>query len=432
MQHDTGKSDINKLDETVQGLQQILNPEDEAPLATQIADAKKTLTDFQKWSKDVDRRFRRIAPLDSQFSDVQLELERLRKLFEFVEKVLPSDAAKAMSFFNKTESENAVKRRSSIASIKQDMATNIMNQTFSGAIQTELIDKMAQTLGPDSAFEMHRDQLSNEVKSHEERMGHEFANLATAIKALQREVQQSAGQTGDLIDRLARVEKRRPATLPESAAVPAAGAGAAVEAPVQVPVSPAARSDTTPKANAITSDSVSRDEVTKLLEDAKNDIRNWLDVLHSTTLKALQQKADSNQLNSILSHLQNAMGADALTTESFALLAKRALLGKCASCDAHMNVDTSKEKRPVPVNKPSPWPSQHSHAPGPLQIRPPLGQAGQSAMPASGIAGSASMGKLPRIPDPRAAKEFPKNRVFKTPSQPEIRQVRTLEQSNDG
>lgn len=412
------------LDTTVQELREILMPTEGPALASTVVSSKKSLDEFQKWSKDMDRKFRRIAPLDSQFSDVQFELERLRKLFEFVEKVLPSDASKAMSFFNKHESEKQAKRES----LRPTMQ-------FSTAMQTDLVDQLATTLGPDVAFEQHRDLLSAEVRDHEERMGSELANLANAIKGLQREMQQNCGKTGDLIDRLSHVEKRR-------AAAPAGPAPVGWTQPSDAKVDPLVLTalpetsdadtitDNAEKVPAVPEDIVSKLEMKKALEETKDDVRNWLDILHQTVISALQLKADSNQMNGIIGKLQNVLGSDGLTTENFAMLAKRALLGKCASCDANFNVDTAISRRPVPVSKPPPWPNQPPVAPGPMQMRAPMGLAA-GGLQASAIAPAYPTGKLPRIPDARTAKEFPKSKIFKNVSQPELRQVRTLEEGPD-
>lgn len=322
---------------------------------------------------------------------------------------------------------------------------------FSGEIQTDLVDKMAKTLGPEVAFEQHREQLSKEVQRHEERISEEFANLTNAIKSLQREVQQSASKTGDVVDRLARVEKQRaqgpaPGPRPPGPAPAPQPPADATRAPTDVAPSSAAEAEegqvnkeestkddvaTMPEGtnpapiNTNSGDGVSKGELAEALEKTKEDVRNWLDMLHSTTITALKQKADSDQLNSVIAHLQKLVGAGELTTENFAFLAKRALLGRCASCDANINVETSHSRRPLGVSKPPPWPNQPVAGPGPSQLRPPMGPAAHAM-----VVSASQANKLPKIQDARAAKD-PKSKMFKNPSQPELRQVRTLEQSND-
>merc|ERR1712157_226442 len=116
--------------------------------------------------------------------------------------------------------------------------------------------------------------------------------------------------------------------------------------------------------------------------------------------------------------LQQAMGAHGMTTDNFAVLARRALLGRCVSCDADINVDLGNVKRPPPVSRPTPYPNN-----------PPPGAAITMRPPAAPPPGQMPAVILPRISDNRASKEFPKGRIFKNPSAPDIRQSRSGEQS---
>jgi hypothetical protein len=186
------------LDDAVKELHGILLPEGGPPLGITVANAKTAIADLQKASKDVDRRLRNIAPLDSQFSDVQSELERFRKLFEFVEKVLPPDASKAMSWFNKHEDEKD-------ASLDKQKRKSITPQPPLSTKESQLLNVTAGTLGHEVALEQQREKLLEEVRSYEERMASEFGNLATAIKALQRDMQHTTGKTGDMLDRITRM-----------------------------------------------------------------------------------------------------------------------------------------------------------------------------------------------------------------------------------
>jgi len=407
--------------DTVQDFQRILLPENEPALASIVSNSKRSIAELRKWSSDVDKRLRRIAPLDSQFADVQTELERLRKLFEFVEKVLPSDASKAMSFFN---------RRTEEPKKEKTMRPRAKTEPNPGE-WAETIDIVEETFGPEIAFQQHRETLSEEVRNHEIAMRSEFANLNTAIKNLQRETQQTSNKTGDLIGRIANVESK--ATALAGKGVPAGPAVQAVQAVPDVPVVPqsadvAATIEQTPSPDPPSEDYVSKLGMKVALDETKNDVRRWLDSLNSTVINALQQKADTNQLNHIMAQLQHAAGAEGLNTETFAMLAKRALLGRCASCDTNFDCDTAKINRPPPVSRPPAWSNQPvGMGSGASQIRPPMPLAG---LQASAIAASTAPGRLPKIQDPRTQKDWPKGKIFKSSSSPDVRQVRTLEQND--
>lgn len=441
-------STIKEQDITIKELQQVLLPEEGPALASVVLDNKCQLGSLQKWSKDMEKRFRRIAPLDSEFSDVQVELERLRKLFEFVQKVLPSDASKAMAFFNKKED---------IEKVPVSKRNSTRNSTLVKA-EAGLSDVLKDTLGPEVAFQQHTEKLSEDVRQTEQRMAAEHSNLVMLIKSLQKEIQQTGSKTSDCVERLACVEKKRVAETAQAAAIagqagPAGTAGVAGAAgAAAAPAAPAAAVDCAVSPQPLQSAQgaffqtelepdrtqmpvspqegyVSKTAMKKALEETKDDVRNWLDVLHTTTVSALQQKADNNKLESILAKLQKASGAGGLATEDFAVLAKRALLGRCASCDANFNVDPNISKRPWPVNKPSPWPNQPAVPPGASQIRPPIGAA--SVQSAALMTSQTAPGKLPQIPNARTAKDFKPGRIFKNVSQPDLRQVRTLEQTEE-
>jgi hypothetical protein len=235
---------------------------------------------------------------------------------------------------------------------------------------------------------------------------------------LERNVQQNSGKCGDLIDRVHRVEKAKAVGEPEEIAL----------ADTAKQDSPTAK-ETTPAAEAavpsnLTDDHVSMHHMKQALDQHKDDVRNWLDVLHSTFVNSLQTKADVYQMHAIMAQLQQIAGADTMSTENFAALAKRALLGRCASCDANINCNTATIKSPIPLPKTAKASNQPSAPPGAMQIRPP--GFGQAAMNPAGLSGSTAPGKLPKIPDARTAKNFPTGKIFKNSSSPELRQIRTL------
>merc|ERR1719453_2876510 len=140
------------------------------PLPSQIASMQAEIESLHRRSAESEKRLRRIAPLDSEFADVQVELERFRKLFEFVQAVLPPEKSKAMEFFNKHEAAED-KIWPPDPSVKRKHTSKLANSVES-------------TLGPEISFEHHRDQLTQEVRNHEKKMSDEFGNLAVAIKAV--------------------------------------------------------------------------------------------------------------------------------------------------------------------------------------------------------------------------------------------------------
>ena len=89
-----------------------------------------------------------------------------------------------------------------------------------------------------------------------------------------------------------------------------------------------ATTEQTPSPEPPSGDYVSTLGMKAALDETKNDVRRWLDSLNSTVITALQQKADTNQLNHILAQLQHVAGAEGLNTETFAMLAKRAFANR--------------------------------------------------------------------------------------------------------
>merc|ERR1711933_515912 len=138
----------------------------------------------------------------------------------------------------------------------------------------------------------------------------------TAIKSLQREMQHTSGKTVDLVARVARCEGGVAPSLAEQ------------EQPQGEEVG-----QRSPKLEASGGDEsdlyVSKDAMQQALKETREDFRNWLDEWSSSFVSALQKKADSNQVGILLRELQQAIGSADVNSDTFALIAKRALLGKC-------------------------------------------------------------------------------------------------------
>mmetsp|Transcript_18386 Transcript_18386/g.52685 ORF Transcript_18386/g.52685 Transcript_18386/m.52685 type:complete len:1059 (+) Transcript_18386:112-3288(+) len=315
-------------------------------------------------------------------ADMQAELERVRRLFEFVEGVLPKDAQEAMRFFSSRYPSNLV-------AVSPDAVGGF------GEDEASITDAAVKALGAEVEMERHRAKLEGQVREHRDALQREFVNLTTIVKVVQRDLGSSASMSHDLAARISRLEA--------CGNLPAAG-----------PATPACVADVSPVDTPAAS---GKNSLSEAVEGLRNDVRNWLDALHSSMLLALQQKADLNEVQNALRQAAVAAAAagDRHDSEAFATLAKRSLVGRCASCDSQLGVDITGYKRPQPVpGPPCSWPSSAS-AGAKVAIRPPdmvLGKSSQYL--------SASSGKLPKIPEPRS-KDFPKGRILKNSSQPDLR-----------
>lgn len=326
-------------------------------------------------------------PYGLNVEGIQAEFERLRKLFEFVEGVLPKDAREAMQFFNNSRA----------------------------ASEEGPPEDLERPLGPGVQLERHRARLEEGVKKHKEEMQHEFQNLNSVIKSLQRQLGICNSKIDELSSRLTQIEaqppmesrglerameKGTPCAACSSSARPSPQQSAEQPMDVHHLMDPEGIGD-----HALPF--VSKMNLQQAVEGLRDDVRNWLDVLHSSMISALQQKADTDDLNLVRGQLSNA--------ESLAMFAKRSIVGKCASCDTPFDVDPSKINRPIAVaGRQEKWSAQG--APGAkVSIRARDGKPVQ-------IVGGYSNTRLPKIQEPRVSKDFPKGRVLST-SQPDLRKV---------
>merc|ERR1712232_24788 len=137
----------------------------------------------------------------------------------------------------------------------------------------------------------------------------------------------------------------------------------------------------------------------------RNEVRRWLDLLHASMVGALQQKADHKALKEIVKRMNDVGG---LTGESFAMLAKRGLVGRCASCEAPINVE----------QKPSGLSLERNYL-GPQVVNRPATQGIVSSAPQAGGAQFAvSVRKLPQIGNASAARGvfIPQAKALRTAS----------------
>lgn len=307
---------------------------------------KAQLQDLADRLASVEERSLGGLPPGSIMSDSQIkaELERQRKLLECIRNVLPQDAQEAMSFFNSGPSGH---KKPSPEEEKTSMAV------------AQGLDCMS---------------LLHQLKKLEERVGssntdlqRELANLSTVVKALQRDVDSGRHRVetpvpkGDFSHLLNREREGTPMSL------------------------------------------VSKRVLQQAIDGLKEDMRCWVDSMHTSVLGALQQKADAYQLAEIARH------AGSLPSESdVAAFARRALLGRCASCDTPLSAEALTWQRPSPSLSLGKFPSDGISG-AKVTIRPPASRQGDAS-------------KLPRLAF-SPVKPIPKSKVLRgSASEPALRQ----------
>ncbi|CAJ1327235.1 unnamed protein product [Effrenium voratum] len=273
------------------------------------------------------------------WKDVQAELEHFRKLFEFIEGVLPRDAAEAMRFFNR---RNPGKE--------------------------EMSEMVSSIFGADVEFQNAKSQLETEFKMHTRELRREFDKLTLAMKGLQRDLDGSGGKIIDLAKRTSQLESE-------------VRTGAAVS-----------MEDSHQERDPASGDGKDRDgalqgfteELQKAVQDLREEVKRWLEMFKSSVVQALQTKPDLEQVAEIIKQV-----AAAPAGESIALFAKRQLLGKCASCESPIDADLMRIKRPQAIGLQEHWPPGDSLG-AKVSIRPlnpPLSPS------------SSSLSRLPKIGD---------------------------------
>ncbi|CAE7203057.1 mfsd6b [Symbiodinium sp. CCMP2592] len=298
------------------------------------------------------------------WKDVQAELERFRKLFEFIEGVLPQDAAEAMRFFNRRE-----------------------------AGKEEMSGMISEIFGADIEFQNAKSQLESEFKMHTRELRREFDKLTLALKGLQRDVDTSGSKVVDL--------SRRTSQLETEVRLSPAVAISSMEDPHQEP-SPRGpvegrRDSKDMRDKALQGMS---QEMQRAIQELRDEIRQWIELFKSSVVQALQSKPDHEQ---VADFVKQVVGASA--GEKVALFAKRQLLGKCASCSAPIDVDLLRVKRPQPIGLQEHWPPGENLG-AKVAIRPLN-------------AGGVSPNRLPKID---ARRDNPKARGMKSSaSTPELR-----------
>ncbi|CAE6939629.1 unnamed protein product [Symbiodinium natans] len=276
---------------------------------------RKPLASHSTASKAASKTSEPSSGMGGSWKDVQAELERFRKLFEFIEGVLPQDAAAAMKFFNRRE-----------------------------AGKEELSEMVSDVFGADIEFQNAKSQLESEFKMQTRELRREFDKLTLALKGLQREVDTSGSKVVDLTRRTSQLETE----VRTSPAV----AISSMEDPHQEP-SPRGPGEGRRDSKEIRDKALQglSQELQRAMQELREEIRQWIELFKTSVVQALQTKPDHEQ---VAEFIKQVVGASA--GEQVALFAKRQLLGKCASCSAPIDVDLVRVKRPQPIGLQEHWP----------------------------------------------------------------------------
>merc|ERR1712187_781252 len=133
------------------------------------------------------------------------------------------------------------------------------------------------------------------------------------------------------------------------------------------------------------------------------------------------------------------MGAQAAGVAGDSMIAnfaKRALLGKCASCDAVITADPRNVKKPQPISLKGPWPPPGKNGATvcwrppdkrPDELRSPVAAPAPVSQSPAPPLGAPTSPKLPRMQELRGNKDFPKGKILRsTASEPGFRQAETM------
>jgi len=241
-------------------------------------------------------RFSLDGPTPVQWVEVQAELERLRRLFEFVESVMPKSASDAMKFFN----------RGRIAPAGEHRDLKIWSAASVEASR-------ARPLGAEVEIERHKAQLEYMLQKMQTEFHDEVQHCMLAVKNVERiaETTRQLVQTGSRRPRSSSANRSR-ATTPQAASAVAAEFDFATDLAAHAPSAPVKRLDQTNKA---------LQRLQQDLEVTREDVKSWLDDFHNHVTNALKMKADKAR-----EEVQFAEEGLA------AALARRSLVGCCASC----------------------------------------------------------------------------------------------------
>jgi hypothetical protein len=204
------------------------------------------------------------TPTLAQWSHMKDEIERVRRLFEFLESVLPHETAETMRFFNRSRSEKSRPKDSEAVDARDEDA---IGQLPSSEIELE--------------FEKHIKRIEAEMRQSRASVHHEVSNCMQAIKVLQRDMDITRGAL--LVDR------------PKFADSTDAPRSSPARPPTNSDPSEAAMMSRVEEIDSSQSGVVSRQQVLQDIAHLREEIKTWFDQLRDTVKGGLSQKVDKSQ-----------------------------------------------------------------------------------------------------------------------------------------
>jgi hypothetical protein len=181
---------------------------------------------------------------------MQEEMERVFRLFEFLENVLPQEPAAAMRFFNRSQGVGEVRKDCTA------MATD------------------TRSLGLDVEMERYKVHVEEEVRKSQASMHQEVTNCMLAIKGLQRDVDITRGAL------LAQRPLLHEAPSAKRSSSPPSPLGTIEEG------TGGTRNDESP--STLVSRSHVHDEITGL----RDEVKSWLDHLSESIQRSIREKVE--------------------------------------------------------------------------------------------------------------------------------------------
>jgi hypothetical protein len=288
------------------------------------------------------------GPSPSQWSQMQGEMERVRRLFEFVESLLPREPAEAMRFFNRAKSKDA-----------KDCNGDAWKEQAVGEVASE-----GRLLGLDVEMARYKAHIEKEFKKAHDAMHKEVSNCMVAIKGAQRDVDVMRGA----------LVAERPRPLPGAEALVGGRARlpAAASATASIEGTGGTRNE---DCDAGPGQLVSRQHVQQEIANLREEVKSWLDQLGETFRTSLRHKADKQ------SFLESDQSG----------IARRALLGRTQQSPGNAGFDAGKTQG-------SSW--RPSTSPGTKQLR----------APGAALCGPGSR-SLPKFPSAPAEADRPPSRT---------------------
>lgn len=364
------------------------------------------------------------------WADVQSELEHFRVFTEFVRSILPKEGQKAVDFWELPQGDGSYAYGGPMGAVLE------LQRRLAAAEDTARRNG-SDIRGEHQKLEMVTKDLQGRVARYEDKVDDMQGKIGTAMQAAElaqataqnmqnasrsrhRNTDDVAGAPSSLSGATIPLASAPEALLPDlNGESPRAGSGGADSRDGRdTPMSPGAGSEhghgdsNSPRPPMPMMQGYSHIDpeplpyITKRrFEEAvsglREDMKAWLRLLQERVIAALQQKADQAELHNALEQLAISQG---LEGDNVAMFAKRALIGRCASCDTPFQGDPGNIRMPQAVGIQAgmkPRDSLGAQVAIRAPERPPMpGRRGGS--PAS----------LPRI-EKASNKDFPKGKVLR-------------------